>query len=163
MILIGIGSNLGGGRFARPRDVCEAALAALAARGIAVVRRSRWFESAPVPLSDQPWFVNGVAEVATALDPAGLLAALHGVEAEFGRQRRVVNEARVLDLDLLDYNGQVRENAPVLPHARLRGRAFVLLPLQDLAPEWRHPVTGETIGHLVSLLDPGQAIRPLAE
>ena len=105
-----------------------------------MVARSRLFESPPWPQpSDQPWYVNAVARIETALAPEKLLARLHDIEREFGRVRGVANEARTLDLDLLDYDGLVRAGAPTLPHPRLADRAFVLLPLRDVAPEWRHP------------------------
>lgn len=161
LILIGIGSNLGAAGGTTPRETCEAALHALGRAGLQVLRRSRWFETAPVPVSDQPWFVNGVAELSTELTPDALLDVLHRVEADFGRVRRVMNEARVLDLDLLDYDGAVRDAAPVLPHPRLHQRAFVLLPLKDLAPGWRHPRSGKGIDELIKQLDPAQEIRPL--
>ena len=105
-----------------------------------------------MPASDQPWFVNGVAEVATRLDPAALLVLLHAVEREFGRTRGVANAARVLDLDLLAYGATVadgRNGGPILPHPRLHERAFVLVPLVDLAPDWRHPVLGKTATELL--------------
>lgn len=117
---------------------------------------SPWYRSAPVPASDQPWYVNGVVRVETDLDAPALLAVLHRVEAAFGRVRRQVNEARGLDLDLLAYHDDVRDEAPVLPHPRLHQRAFVLLPLRDLAPGWRHPVTGMNVASLVADLPPGQ-------
>lgn len=163
MILIGIGSNLSSPDHGGPRQVCAAALARLERADVRVVARSRWFESAPVPVSDQPWFVNAVAAVETPLSPSALLAGLHGVEATFGRVRRVVNEARVLDLDLLDFGGLLQEGPPVLPHPRLRQRAFVLLPLLDIAPGWRHPGTGEALADLIAALPPGQGIRPAAD
>jgi len=162
MILIGIGSNLtsaAGGSLA----TCEAALARLEAEGIKVVARSPWYETAPVPVSDQPWFVNGIGEVATDLDPAKLLAVLHQVEAAYGRVRGVVNGSRTLDLDLLAYGNLVwQESPPLLPHPRLHERAFVLLPLKDLAPAWRHPLLGLTAEALIGQMPPGQQIRPLA-
>ena len=96
MIFIGIGSNLPS-RDGPPRATAEAAVGALEASGIRVLRRSRWYETAPVPPSDQPWFVNGVIEVATDLPPEGLLAVLHRIEADFGRARTVPNAARPLD------------------------------------------------------------------
>ncbi|HYE52093.1 MAG TPA: 2-amino-4-hydroxy-6-hydroxymethyldihydropteridine diphosphokinase [Azospirillaceae bacterium] len=162
-ILIGIGSNLPGGGFASPAEACEAAVRALEEAGVPAAARSRWFESAPVPASDQPWYVNGVLLAGTALAPEDLLARLHAVEASFGRVRQVRNEARVIDLDLLAYGGLVREGpAPVLPHPRMHQRAFVLLPLLDVAPDWRHPATGTPLRDLVAALPPGQAIRPLA-
>src|SRR5581483_1362358 len=99
-ILIGLGANLPS-RAGPPVTTLEAALARLASAGILTLQRSRWFVSAPLPASDQPWFVNGVAAVATALAPAPLLAELHRTEAEFGRIRGAPNAARTLDLDLL--------------------------------------------------------------
>jgi 2-amino-4-hydroxy-6-hydroxymethyldihydropteridine diphosphokinase len=96
VIFIGIGANLPHPEHGPPRETCEVALAALTSAGLHVLRRSRWYESEPVPPSDQPWFVNGVAEVATRLAPADLLERLHRVEAAFGRVRRRANEARVL-------------------------------------------------------------------
>jgi len=161
VILIGIGSNLGGAAFGTPRAACEAALTALSGQGVRILSRSPWFETAPVPLSDQPWFVNGVAAVETDLDAPGLLGLLHDVETAFGRVRRARNEARVIDLDMLDYRGGIRAADPVLPHPRMTDRAFVLLPLRAVVPTWRHPVTGQGIDDLVAALPPGQMIRPL--
>lgn len=163
MILIGLGANLPSPRFGTPRDTCEAALGALEARGLGITTRSRWYESAPVPVSDQPWFVNGVAAVETRLDPAAVMDILHRVEDDFGRVRVERNEARVLDLDLLDYAGKVRAGGPVLPHPRMHERAFVLLPLRDIAPDWRHPVTGEGLDALIRALPVGQECRPAIE
>lgn len=162
MILVAIGSNLAGAGHASPRAVCEAALRELDAAGLRVVRRSRWYRTAPVPVSDQPWFVNGVASLGTELDPASVLDMLHGIEARFGRARRAVNEARVLDLDLLAYGDRVRAERPVLPHPRLHLRAFVLLPLAEVAPGWRHPLDGRTVEAMIAALPPGQQAVPEA-
>jgi 2-amino-4-hydroxy-6-hydroxymethyldihydropteridine diphosphokinase len=161
-IVIGLGANLPS-TYGSPRETCEAALAELERRGLRIVARSPWYESAPVPISDQPWYVNGVVEVEAALDPARLLALLHEIEREFGRVRREVNAARVLDLDLLAYGDLVREGPepPVLPHPRLAERAFVLLPLADLRPDWRHPATGEGIQALIARLPADQVTRRL--
>ena len=163
-ILIALGANLPTARFGPPRAALEAALAELEGRKVKVLRRSRWYESAPVPPSGQPWFVNGVAEVATALGPEDLLGLLHAVEAEFGRVRREVNAPRTLDLDLIAYGDLVREEAespPLLPHPRMASRAFVLLPLAEIRPDWRHPVLGLTAAELAEALAKDQAIRPL--
>jgi 2-amino-4-hydroxy-6-hydroxymethyldihydropteridine diphosphokinase len=165
MILIGLGANLGSPRFGPPRATLEAALAALAARGLAVAARSPWYRSAPVPASDQPWFVNGVAAVTTLLAPAPLLDLLLGLEAEFGRLRTERNAPRLLDLDLLAYGDRVSPpgEVPILPHPRLHERAFVLLPLRDLAPAWRHPRLGRTVDELIAALPPEQAIERVGE
>ncbi len=158
MIFIGIGANLPSAA-GSPRQTCEAALVHLGRLGIVVAERSPWYETAPVPVSDQPWFVNAVARIETSLSPAGVLAALHLTEAAYGRLRSEANAARTLDLDLLAYGDLVRtEGAPLLPHPRLHERAFVLFPLRDLAPRWRHPVLGETSENLAARL-PEQGIR----
>jgi 2-amino-4-hydroxy-6-hydroxymethyldihydropteridine diphosphokinase len=160
MILIGLGANLPS-RFGGPAATLEAALAALAGPDIAVAARSRWYESAPIPVSDQPWYVNGAARLETALPPDRLLQRLHEIEAAFGRERSVPNAARPVDLDLLDYDGTIASGWPILPHPRLHERAFVLLPLLELAPSWRHPVTREAAALLLDRCRSGQEIRPL--
>jgi 2-amino-4-hydroxy-6-hydroxymethyldihydropteridine diphosphokinase len=163
MILIALGANLSSSRHGTPQETCEAALAALQANGVRIVRRSRWYRSAPVPPSGQPPFVNGVAEVATDLPPGDLLSLLHRIEAELGRVRRERNEARVLDLDLLAYGGRISApgEVPELPHPRLADRAFVVLPLADVAPAWRHPVSGLSPAEMAARLPPGQVAEPL--
>lgn len=164
MILIALGANLPHPVHGPPLATCEAALEALEAAGVAVAARSPWYESAPVPASDQPWFVNGVVRVETELDPAALLALLHRIERRFGRARGEPNAARVLDLDLLAYHDLVTapDATPALPHPRLAERAFVVLPLADLAPDWRHPQTGLTAAELARRLPAGQTARRLS-
>lgn len=165
MIVVAIGANLAASGFRDPLSTCEAAVARLDREtDITVVRRSRWYESEPVPRSDQPWYVNGAVAVETDLLPDVLLARLHDIEGTFGRVRRIRNEARPLDLDLIDYNGVLRVGAisPTLPHPRAAERAFVLLPLRDLDPGWRHPVTGADIASLIAALPTdGGEIRAL--
>jgi 2-amino-4-hydroxy-6-hydroxymethyldihydropteridine diphosphokinase len=163
MILVGLGANLDHPRFGAPERTLDAALEALGQRGIAVVARSRYYRSAPVPASDQPWFVNLVAAVETRLPPAPLLAVLHEIEADFGRTRQQRNEARVLDLDLLAYHDRVSApgEVPVLPHPRLAERAFVVLPLSEVAPDWRHPESGLSVAQLARRLDPEATAEPL--
>ena len=165
MILIGLGANLPSAEFGPPPASLDAALRMLQQSGVVVLKRSRWYRTAPVPASDQPWFVNGVAAVETALDPAALLTLMQSIETHFGRVRRERDAARVLDLDLLDYAGRVSEGgAPflTLPHPRLTERAFVLLPLAEVAPGWRHPATGMGVDELLQRLPTGQAVKLLA-
>jgi 2-amino-4-hydroxy-6-hydroxymethyldihydropteridine diphosphokinase len=162
MILLGLGANLPSAMYGPPPATLAGAIDALAAEGVALERRSPWYRSAPLPAADQPWFVNGVIAVTTRLAPAELLAVLHLTEQRFGRHRRDRNEPRVLDLDLLDYHGRVEGGggSPVaLPHPRLHERAFVLLPLRDVAPDWHHPITGQSVDALIAALPPGQQIE----
>ena len=150
MILIGLGANLSSPEYGLPKATLTAALDAIAAAGIQITALSRWYSTAPVPVSDQPHYVNVVAALETDLDAPALLTALHEIEIAFGRVRGERNASRVIDIDLLDYNGQESENWPLLPHPRMVERAFVLVPLQDIAPNWQHPVTGVRVAELVT-------------
>jgi 2-amino-4-hydroxy-6-hydroxymethyldihydropteridine diphosphokinase len=162
VILIGIGSNLAAPPALTPRATAEAGLAALSSAGIGVVALSRWYASEPVPVSSQPWFVNGVAIVASDLSPAALLERMLAVEVAFGRLRGVANAARTLDLDLLDHEARLCDDATlVLPHPRMHLRRFVLAPLCELAPSWRHPRLGLNAAELLARLPPGQPVTRL--
>ncbi len=160
-LFIGLGANLTPDGFATPQAGCEAAMVMLGDLGVNVIKMSRWYESAPVPLSDQPWYLNAVAEAATSLDAAATLGMLHQVETHFGRVRSVRNAARVLDLDLLDFGGQIHDQIFLkVPHPRMHERAFVLLPLRDLHADWTHPQTGQSLDALIDCLPADQLIRP---
>ena len=160
LVLIGLGANLPS-PYGEPPATLRAALDRLAAAGVKTLRRSRFWHSAPVPVSDDPWYVNAVAAVETDLPPERLLAVLHEIEAEFGRVRSIVNAPRLIDLDLLAYGREIRaEGAPLLPHPRMAERAFVLLPLADIAPAWRHP-DGRPLPELIAGLAEDQAVRPM--
>jgi len=165
VILIGLGANLPHPLHGPPQATLSAALEAIGAGHVVVLRRSLWYESAPVPPSDQPLFVNAVAELASPLDPTRLLAYLHGVEVASGRVRGKPTAPRVVDLALLDYDGYVSRpgDVPVLPHPRMTERAFVVLPLLELAPHWHHPVSGASIGELARRLPSDQWTRRLTE
>ena len=164
-IYMALGANLPHPRFGAPKATLEAALEALRGRGIEVLRVSPWYRTAPVPASDQPWYINAVAEISANLPADRLLAELHAVEDAFGRVRSVANAPRLIDLDLLDFRGEIAPGGPgkaTLPHPRMTARAFVLRPLADLAPGWRHPRTGASIAALVAALPENQIIERLA-
>jgi 2-amino-4-hydroxy-6-hydroxymethyldihydropteridine diphosphokinase len=150
MILIAIGANLPGPDGTPPLETCRAAARALAAlAGTRLAALSGWYETEPVPPSGQPRYVNGVALLArdgpVSISPESLLTSLQSIEARFGRARGEANAARTLDLDLIDMDGLVRDTPdPILPHPRAHLRAFVLLPLLDVAPDWVHPRNGRT-------------------
>ncbi|MCP1336114.1 2-amino-4-hydroxy-6-hydroxymethyldihydropteridine diphosphokinase [Futiania mangrovi] len=170
--LIALGANLPSPAGV-PRVTLARALDGMRVRGWRVVAISRFYRTAPVPPTGQPDFVNAVArvEVPAALRPEDVLDALHEIERKFGRTRRVTWEARTLDLDLLDAGSRVqpadwpgdttvKPGAPALsrplalPHPRLHERAFVLYPLRDAAPGWRHPVTGASPDEMIAALGP---------
>ncbi len=143
MILIAIGANLPDRAGALPLATCRAGVEALRALpGLRLTAVSPWYRTAPVPASDQPDFCNGVARIEGDCDPEWLLHTLHAIEARAGRVRSVANAARVLDLDLIDCNGALRDGPLILPHPRAHRRGFVLLPLNDVAPDWIHPRLG---------------------
>jgi 2-amino-4-hydroxy-6-hydroxymethyldihydropteridine diphosphokinase len=159
MILVAIGSNLPAPDGSRPLDTCRAAVNALAELpGLRVETTSRWYETEPVPPSDQPNYINGVVRLGraqgAAVTPKSMLTALQEIEARFGRRRAEPNAARTLDLDLIDMDGLVRDAPdPILPHPRAHSRAFVLLPVLDVAPNWVHPANGRNAWALLEDID----------
>jgi 2-amino-4-hydroxy-6-hydroxymethyldihydropteridine diphosphokinase len=163
VILIGIGGNLESAQFGPPRDTLTAALAALKEKRIRILTRSGWYRTEPVPRSDQPWFVNAVVSLATELGAKDLLNALQATERQFGRVRGEPNAPRILDLDILDYQGEVMDTTSlVLPHPRLDERRFVLIPIAEIAPDWRHPILELTAVQLLAQLSSEQRIQRLS-
>jgi 2-amino-4-hydroxy-6-hydroxymethyldihydropteridine diphosphokinase len=175
--LIALGANLppeGGGL----AGALERALQLLdETGGIAVVRRSRWYRTPAYPPGSGPDFLNGAAVLDTILSPEALLAALHAAESALGRERPARWAPRTCDLDLIAVGsmvlpdraeldrwmaldlGKAQSLAPprlILPHPRMHERGFVLGPLADIAPDWRHPATGLTVTEML-------AARPAAE
>jgi 2-amino-4-hydroxy-6-hydroxymethyldihydropteridine diphosphokinase len=157
-IIVALGSNMPG-QYASSQALLEAVLGALNAAGLKVIRRSGWWRSAAWPDPSDPSFFNGVAIVETALAPAEALAALHGIESQFGRRRGEANAPRTLDLDLIAY-GRVVSTEPALPHPRAQDRWFVMGPLGEIAPSWRHPTLGRTAAELGPLAKIGRDAKP---
>ena len=163
-VYIGLGANLTHPVHGAPARTLGVALDLMPDRGISVLRVSPQYRTAPIQAAGQPWYVNAVAEVATDLAADRLLGELHAIEAELGRIRTVTNAARAIDLDLLDFRGEIAAGGPgraILPHPRMAERGFVLHPLADLAPSWRHPVTGMPIAILLAALGPDQQFERL--
>jgi 2-amino-4-hydroxy-6-hydroxymethyldihydropteridine diphosphokinase len=153
--LLGLGANLGD-----PVAQLADAVALLRERaGVAAV--SSVWRTEPVGFRDQPDFYNLVAAGAWAGTADALLEVALGVERELGRVRSFANAPRVIDVDVLDVGGLVRADGWLtLPHPRMAERAFVLAPLAEVAPEWRHPTTGRTARELLNAAPGGERVEP---
>jgi 2-amino-4-hydroxy-6-hydroxymethyldihydropteridine diphosphokinase len=158
---VALGSNLAG-EFASSEALLDAALARFPQAGLPVLARSGWWSSAAWPDPMGPEYRNGVALVEANGGPEAVLQALFSIEARFARERRARNAARTLDLDLIAYGRQVID-APglILPHPRAHERLFVMGPLAQIAPGWRHPVSGQTAAELARTASVGLDARPL--
>lgn len=161
-MVVALGSNLPGG-YASSEALLEAALTALAGEGLTVLARSGWWRSAAWPDPAGPEYRNGVAIVAATGGPAATLAALLRVEEDFNRRRAERNAPRTLDLDLIAYGRQILD-APelILPHPRAHERLFVMGPLAQVAPDWRHPRLGRTAAELAAAASVGRDAKPLS-
>ena len=152
---LALGSNLGD----REQHL-DNAIEALATRSIEVVRKSSIYETAPMLLEDQPWFLNQVLEIKTSLFPRQLLHATQDVEHQLGRKRTIANGPRVIDLDILLYGRVIMSSGELtIPHPRLAERRFVLEPLAELVPRLRHPVSKRTMLDLLAATK-SQNIKP---
>jgi len=145
MIYLSLGSNLGD-REAHLRKALEK----LHQKGILLVRESSIYETEPVDVPDQPEFLNLVCQVETALEPESLLAACQEIEGEMGRLRRAIKGPRNIDIDILFYGQQIVEKPFLkIPHPAWRQRNFVLIPLAEIAPNFRDPVSDQTVHALL--------------
>lgn len=154
MIVIALGANLSS-PVGSPEKTLAAALVKLEQFGVLPIARSRFYQTLAWPNPADPPFVNAVCRVSTPLGPEELLGVLHKVETSFGRDRSLREERnapRSLDLDLIDYDGLIQAGPPTLPHPRMCERSFVLVPMKDIAPDWSHPETGNSLGELIAAL-----------
>jgi len=147
---LALGSNIGD-REANLRD----AATRLESHEIHLLCRSSLYETAPQELLDQPWFLNAVVQVETSLFPMQLLARVREIERQMGRRRVTPKGPRNIDIDILFYGRTVIATAELeVPHPRIAQRRFVLEPLAEIAPEFRHPQTGKTANEMLAALEP---------
>jgi len=159
-VVIALGCNLPGAHASR-EALLGAALAALPTEGLTILARSSWWASAAWPDPTAPGYLNGVVLVETSLSPIETLLALHRIEAAFGRARGAPNAARTLDLDLVAHGRAVVGEGLVLPHPRAADRRFVMGPLAEIAPDWRHPVSQARALDLVATAQVGADAAPI--
>ena len=159
-VYLSLGSNLGD-----RKANCQRALTELERRHVGVLRAiSPFYMTEPVDYTDQDWFVNGAAALDTELSPRELLSALQEIQVDLGTRDKAVRFGpRIIDLDILLYDDLVlNEGDLVLPHERMHQRAFVLVPLCDIAGEVVHPLLGRTMTELLSAIDhEHQDVKPL--
>ncbi len=170
MVVLGSNEEI---RFGGARRIVEKAMSAIGQAGLPIIARSNLYETPCFPKGYGPDYVNAAVLVQTALPPERILFMLHAIENDFQRERAERWGARSLDLDLAAMGGRIepdtatvqawidlplddqKTTAPkqlILPHPRLQDRAFVLIPLADIAPDWRHPILGKTIADMLESL-----------
>jgi len=154
-VYLSLGSNIG------DRDAnLHAAIEQMRTAGIRILRISPVYETEPVDVTAQRWFLNLVVEAETDLFPLQLLARTQKIERVLGRVRTIPKGPRTIDIDILLYgNAVIRGETLEVPHPGLAGRRFVLVPLADLAPQLRHPVTHRTVRDMLDSA-PAAAVRP---
>ncbi len=157
MILIGLGSNISG-PWGAPQEAVARALKELNVAPLKLVKASTLIITKPFGVIDQPDFVNAVAKIKTDLKPEALIQKLHAIEQAAGRQRRERWGPRSLDLDILVYHTLTANSAEPaleqlqLPHPGISERRFVLEPIAEIAPYWRHPQTNLTAKNMLKKL-----------
>ncbi|OQX56605.1 MAG: 2-amino-4-hydroxy-6-hydroxymethyldihydropteridine diphosphokinase [Candidatus Cloacimonas sp. 4484_209] len=148
-VYIGLGSNLGN----REENIKKALYLLSNTEGIKLVSLSRLYNTKPVGYKEQPYFVNGVAEILTSLKPISLLNQLKKIEKEMGRKKTTRWGPRIIDLDILFYDKiTYSDNILTIPHPESHKRWFVLKPMNDVASTFQHPVLKKTIKSLLEEL-----------
>ena len=152
-VYLGLGSNLG-----NRQDNLDRALDMMSQR-LRLEKVSSIYDTEPVGNPDQPRFLNMVCRVNTSLEPLALLTLVKGIELKLGRRSTTINAPRIIDIDILFYGDQVVSTSKVIiPHPRLTERAFVLVPLAEIAPDLKHPVSGQTVREMLKGITETQGV-----
>ena len=153
-IIIGIGGNLYSSNGLHPIEIGKKAIKAMKLMSINVEKQSNWYRSDPIPKSDQPKFFNSVIIAKTILNELEVLKSLHKIEDNLGRLRKNINEARVIDLDLIDYSSNILQSENIIiPHPRAHLRRFVMEPLFEIEKSWMHPILKLSVTEILNQLD----------
>jgi 2-amino-4-hydroxy-6-hydroxymethyldihydropteridine diphosphokinase len=153
---IGLGSNIGN----KSENILHALNLLNQNHDIKIIKISSFYETEPIGYEDQDWFINAVAELETYISPKRLLGILLGIEQEMGRKREIKWGPRIIDLDLLLYD-KLCLNEPdlIIPHPRMHERAFVLVPLAEIAENAIHPIFNKSIKEILDRLDSVKAVK----
>ena len=156
MILLSLGSNLSS-KFGDRFENLKLAITLLKNNGILIIKKSSFYETDSFPNKKNPKFINIVISIKTQLKPLNLMSVLIDIEKKLERERNKKNDPRTCDIDIIDYYNQVlsfkyKDLDLIVPHKNLSSRNFVLFPLQEIAPNWKHPKTNEIISTLIEKL-----------
>jgi len=156
MIYLSLGSNLSSKHGNRFNNI-DLAISLLKKNTIKIIQKSSYYETPSYPDKTNPQFINVVVSISTNLNPSELAAKIILVEESFDRKRNKKNEPRVCDVDIIDYENKIinfkcNDQEFIVPHEKICERNFVLIPLQEIAKNWKHPKNHQHIGHLIERL-----------
>ena len=156
MILLGLGSNLSSDFGDRFKNI-ELAISYLELHDIKVLKKSSYYETPSYPDKEKPKFINVVISISSNLKIGDLITILISIESSLGRKRGLKNDPRTCDIDIIDFDSQImsfkyKNSFFSVPHEKASYRNFVLIPLREIFPDWRHPKTKENISILIDQL-----------
>ena len=156
MIILSLGSNLPS-KFGNRLDNLELAMSLLESGGIKIDKKSSFYETPSYPDKSKPKFLNIIISIKTDFTPVDLMSVLIHIEKKLERKRNIKNEPRTCDIDIIDYNNEIinlsnKKFNFIIPHKNLISRNFVLIPLQEILPSWKHPKTKQIISTLIQKL-----------